>query len=158
MSTAGGETHRARSVVMCQGPLSNSSWPKIPGLETYEGHKIHSARWDHGYDFTGKKVAVVGTGASAIQIVPDLVKQAGSLRVFQRTPGWVMPRPDYVSPEWSKRLFKRFPGAQTAFRERLYWVHESMAVPKPLVLGMTAFSAGRGCRYGLAPAACGIAA
>lgn len=69
--TAGGQTHRARSVVMAQGPLSNSSWPAIPGLETYQGHKIHSARWDHAYDFRGKKIAVVGTGASAIQIVPD---------------------------------------------------------------------------------------
>lgn len=126
--TAGGETHRARSVVMAQGPLSNSSWPKIAGLETYQGHKIHSARWDHAYDFTGRKVAVVGTGASAIQIVPELVKQAASLKVFQRTPAWVMPRPDYVSPAWSKKLFARIPAAQTAFRELLYWVHESMAV------------------------------
>ncbi len=128
VQTAGGETHRARSVVMAQGPLSNSSWPKIAGLETYEGHKIHSARWDHSYDFTGKKVAVVGTGASAIQIVPELVKQAAQVKVFQRTPAWVMPRPDYVSPAWSKKLFVRFPAAQTAFRELLYWVHESMAV------------------------------
>lgn len=128
VQTADGTTHRARSVVMCQGPLSNSSWPKIAGIETYAGHKIHSARWDHGYDFTGKKVAVVGTGASAIQIVPELVRQAAHVKVFQRTPGWVMPRPDYASPEWSKRLFKRVPAAQTALRELLYWVHESMAL------------------------------
>ncbi len=126
--TADGQVHRARSVVMAQGPLSNSSWPKIMGLETYEGHKIHSARWDHGYDFTGKRVAVVGTGASAIQIVPELVKQAAHVKVFQRTPAWVMPRPDYASPDWSKKLFGRMPAAQTAFRELLYWVHESMAV------------------------------
>lgn len=128
VKTSGGETHSARSVVMAQGPLSNSSWPKIAGLETYEGHKIHSARWDHRYDFSGKKIAVVGTGASAIQIVPELVKQAAQVKVFQRTPAWVMPRPDYVSPEWSKKLFVRLPLAQTAFRELLYWVHESMAV------------------------------
>ncbi|MCC2656804.1 MAG: monooxygenase [Panacagrimonas sp.] len=128
VNTADGQTHRARAVVMCQGPLSNSSWPKIPGLETYRGHKIHSARWDHGYDFRGKKVAVVGTGASSIQIVPELVKQAAQVKVFQRTPGWVMPRPDYVSPEWSKKLFARVPAAQSAFRELLFWVHESMAL------------------------------
>jgi cation diffusion facilitator CzcD-associated flavoprotein CzcO len=126
--TDNGQTHRARSVVMAQGPLSNSSWPKISGLETYEGHKIHSARWDHSYDFTGKRVAVVGTGASAIQIVPELVKQAAHVKVFQRTPAWVMPRPDYASPEWSKKLFGRIPRAQTAFRELLYWAHESMAL------------------------------
>ena len=75
VSTTNGETYRARAVVMCQGPLSNSSWPKITGLESYQGKKIHSARWDHDYDFTGKKVAVVGTGASAIQIVPELVSR-----------------------------------------------------------------------------------
>ena len=126
--TANGRTHRARSVVMAQGPLSNSSWPKIQGLETYAGHKIHSARWDHSYDFTGKRVAVIGTGASAIQIVPELVKQAAQVTVFQRTAPWVMPRPDYRSPEWSRKLFARVPAAQTAFRELLYWVHESMAV------------------------------
>lgn len=128
VSTTDGQGHRARSVVLCQGPLSNSSWPGIPGLETYAGHKIHSARWDHGYDFSGKKIAVIGTGASAIQIVPELVRQAAQVKVFQRTPAWVMPRPDYVSPDWSKRLFGRFPAAQAAFRELLYWVHESMAV------------------------------
>ena len=59
------------------------------GIDTYEGHKIHSAHWDHDYDFTGKRVAVIGTGASAVQIVPELVKQADFVKVFQRTPGWV---------------------------------------------------------------------
>ncbi|MGQ0701087.1 MAG: flavin-containing monooxygenase [Panacagrimonas sp.] len=126
--TTHGETLNARAVVMAQGPLSNASFPKIAGIETYEGKKIHSARWDHSYDFTGKRVAVIGTGASAIQIVPELVKQAAKVKVFQRTPGWVMPRPDYESPTWSRELFRRLPLAQTAFREALYWLHESMAV------------------------------
>ncbi len=69
------------------GPTSAASTP-------IEGHKIHSARWDHDYDFTGKRVAVIGTGASAVQIVPELVKQAEFVKVFQRTPGWVLPRLD----------------------------------------------------------------
>lgn len=128
VKTVHGETLTARNVVMGQGPLSNASLPKMAGIETFAGKKIHSARWDHSYDFAGKRVAVIGTGASAIQIVPELVKTAAKVKVFQRTPGWVMPRPDYASPAWSKKLFGRLPITQTAFRELLYWVHESMAV------------------------------
>lgn len=127
-SVTGGDDVQARSVVMAQGPLSNSSWPKIAGLETFEGHKIHSARWDHDYDFSGKRVAVVGTGASAIQIIPELVKKAEFVKVFQRTPAWVFPRPDYATPDWNKALFRKVPAAQTALRRALYWTHESMAL------------------------------
>ena len=80
------------------GPLPDHKLPDIRGIDTYEGHKIHSARWDHDYDFTGKRVAVIGTGASAVQIVPELVKQAEFVKVFQRTPGWVLPRLDVAMP------------------------------------------------------------
>ena len=128
VDTSRGETLTARSVVMAQGPLSNASFPDIVGIETFAGHKIHSARWDHSYDFAGKRVAVVGTGASAIQIVPELVKEVAKLKVFQRTPAWIMPRPDYATPSWNQSLFKRLPVAQSAFREALFWLHESMAV------------------------------
>lgn len=128
VSTTGGEPFKARSVVMASGPLSNASFPKMPGIERYEGHKIHSARWDHEYDFRGKRVAVIGTGASGIQIIPELVKVAGSVKVFQRTPGWVMPRPNFKTPEWNKSLFRHLPAAQTAVREALFWGHESMAL------------------------------
>ena len=82
----------ARTVVVASGPLSDASLPDIRGLDDFEGAKILSARWDDDYDFAGKSVAVIGTGASAIQIIPELVKVAGSVKVFQRTPGWVMPR------------------------------------------------------------------
>ena len=126
--TAQGETVVARSVVMASGPLSNASFPDMPGIETYEGNKIHSARWDHDYDFTGKKVAVIGTGASGIQIIPELVKQAEFVKVFQRTPGWVLPRPDFITPEWNKTLFRKFPNSQSAVRSALYWGHESVAL------------------------------
>ena len=70
----GREAVIARTVVMASGPLANVSFPAVPGLESYEGHKIHSARWDHDYDFTDKRVAVIGTGASGVQIVPELVE------------------------------------------------------------------------------------
>ena len=128
VSLSGREPIVARTVVMAQGPLSNASFPNIRGIESYRGHKIHSARWDHDYDFTGKKVAVIGTGASAIQIVPELVKMAGSVKVFQRTPGWVLPRADFQTTEWSRALFKRLPVAQTAVRRAMYAIHESMAL------------------------------
>jgi cation diffusion facilitator CzcD-associated flavoprotein CzcO len=73
-------------------------------------------------------VAVIGTGASAIQIVPELVKQAAKVKVFQRTPGWILPRPDFATPEFAKALFRRVPAAQSLTREALYWIHESMAM------------------------------
>lgn len=127
VTTAGGEVFRARSVISASGGLANASFPKIAGIEAFEGHKIHSARWDHDYDFTGKRVAVIGTGASGVQIIPELVKVAKSVKVFQRTPGWVLPRPNYQAPEWNKTLFRRLPAAQTAVRKALFWGHESMA-------------------------------
>ena len=127
-TTDKGEQFAGRAAVMAQGPLSNCSFPAITGIEDFTGHKIHSARWDHEYDFTGKKVAVIGTGASGIQIIPELVKQAGHVKVFQRTPGWVMPRPDFATPAWNKKLFEKLPASQQAMRNLLYWSHESMAL------------------------------
>nr|WP_202922532.1 NAD(P)/FAD-dependent oxidoreductase [Sinimarinibacterium sp. NLF-5-8] len=120
VSTEQGQTYTARSVVMAGGPLSNASLPNMAGIETYKGHKIHSARWDHAYDFTGKRVGVIGTGASGIQIIPELVKTAAKVTVFQRTPGWVLPRLDFAQPGWIKRLFRRLPIAQSAVRGALY--------------------------------------
>ena len=127
-TTSAGEVFSARTAVMAQGPLSNASFPDMPGIDEYQGHKIHSARWDHDYDFRGKRVAVIGTGASAIQIVPELAREAAQLTVFQRTPGWVMPRPDFATPQWQKALFRKLPMTQSALRQGLYLAHESMAL------------------------------
>jgi cation diffusion facilitator CzcD-associated flavoprotein CzcO len=118
---------RARTVVLASGPLPDSSFPDIRGLETYEGHKIHSARWDHDYDFTGKRVAVIGTGASAVQIVPELVKQADFVKVFQRTPGWVMPRTDVATPPLAQKIFAKVPATQQLARQALFLAHEATA-------------------------------
>ncbi|HEX4844479.1 MAG TPA: NAD(P)/FAD-dependent oxidoreductase [Limnobacter sp.] len=126
--TEAGSVWRGRSIIMASGPLANASFPNIRGIERFQGKKIHSARWDHGYNFAGKRVGVVGTGASAIQIVPELVKKAGSVKVFQRTPPWVMPRPDFNTSALSKTLFAKLPFTQKAIREALYWTHESMAL------------------------------
>ncbi|WP_067477138.1 flavin-containing monooxygenase [Actinomadura hibisca] len=127
-TTAGGGEFTARTAVMAAGPLANASLPDIRGRDSYTGHMIHSARWDHGHDLTGKRVAVIGTGASAVQIVPELVGRAASVKVFQRTPGWVLPRLDRRTPAWSRALFRRSPAAQTAARQAWFWGHESMAL------------------------------
>ncbi|MCB0927175.1 MAG: NAD(P)/FAD-dependent oxidoreductase [Mycobacterium sp.] len=119
---------RARCVIVASGPLSNASFPNIPGIDDYEGHKIHSARWDHDYDFTGKRVAVVGTGASGVQIIPELVKVAESVKVFQRTPGWVLPRLNARTSGLFKRILTDVPLAQKAVRAAWYWGHESVAL------------------------------
>src|ERR1700689_5880960 len=88
-TTANRKRFRARTVILASGPLPDSSFPDIRGIDTYRGHKIHSARWDQDYDFSGKRVGVIGTGASAIQIIPELVKQADFVMGLQRTPGCV---------------------------------------------------------------------
>lgn len=119
---------RARAVIVASGPLANVSLPDIPGIDTFEGKKIHSARWDHGYDFTGKKVAVVGTGASGVQIVPELVKVAESVKVFQRTAGWVLPRYNTATADWLKDIYKTVPLAEMLMRSAWFWGHESVAL------------------------------
>jgi cation diffusion facilitator CzcD-associated flavoprotein CzcO len=119
---------RARTVVLASGPLADSSLPDIRGIETYRGHKIHSARWDHDYEFTGKRVGVIGTGASAIQIVPELVKRAEFVKVFQRTPGWVLPRWNPRTPPAVQTLFAKVPATQQLAREALFWGHEVSAL------------------------------
>lgn len=119
---------RARAVIVASGPLANASLPDIPGIETYEGKKIHSARWDHNFDFTGKKVAVVGTGASGVQIVPELVKVAESVKVFQRTAGWVLPRVNTPTADWVKNIYQKAPLAEKLMRAAWFWGHESVAL------------------------------
>lgn len=118
---------QARTVVLASGPLADHTFPDIRGLDSYQGHKIHSAAWDHDYDLTGKRVAVIGTGASAVQIVPELVDKAAFVKVFQRTPGWVLPRLDVPMPAALQALFAKVPVAQELARQALYWGHEASA-------------------------------
>ncbi|HEU0189713.1 MAG TPA: NAD(P)/FAD-dependent oxidoreductase [Mycobacterium sp.] len=139
--SAGRKRFRARTVVLASGPLPDSSLPDIRGLDSYAGHKIHSAHWDHGYDFTDKRVGVVGTGASAVQIIPELVKQAGSVKVFQRTPGWVMPRADVAIPAAVQELFAKVPAAQQLARQLLFWSHEVTATALVWDTPLTALAA-----------------
>ncbi|MGW0178128.1 flavin-containing monooxygenase [Nocardia sp. NPDC003345] len=122
------EPVRARAVVLASGPLANPGYPNIPGIDTFTGHTIHSARWDHDYDFTGKKVAVIGTGASAVQIIPELVRRAGSVKVFQRTPGWVLPRVNRHTGALTRGIYRHVPGAEALARQAWYYGHESVAL------------------------------
>ncbi|MBK9180918.1 MAG: NAD(P)/FAD-dependent oxidoreductase [Acidimicrobiales bacterium] len=89
------ETIEANAVVSAVGQLNRPLMPDIPGIDTFEGPWFHSARWDHGVDLRGKRVAVIGTGASAAQFIPIVAEEAGELLVFQRTPNWLGPTPDY---------------------------------------------------------------
>src|SRR5690606_7683634 len=93
LRTTGGD-HTADLLVTAHGGLSHPSVPDIPGLDTFAGTLFHSAAWDHDHDLTGERVAVIGTGASAVQIVPHVQERAARLTVFQRTAAWVMPRLD----------------------------------------------------------------
>lgn len=117
-------TFVADVVVAAAGALSEPSVPDIPGLATFEGPAFHSARWDHGTDLSGKSVAVIGTGASAIQFVPEIQPRAGKLRVFQRTPPWVLPRRNPTLTEKQRRAFRSFPALQLLARSQIYAVTE----------------------------------
>jgi cation diffusion facilitator CzcD-associated flavoprotein CzcO len=115
-------------LVAAPGPLTEPRLPEIPGLEDFEGAVFHSARWDHGHDLTGRKVGVVGTGASAIQIVPRIQPQVEHLDVFQRTPPWVVPHGDRAIRPWERRLYRRFPALQRVARTCVYWLRELLVL------------------------------
>ena len=106
------------------GGLSEPKMPEIDGLDTFQGELFHSAQWDHDTDLTGKRVAVIGTGASAIQIVPELQKVVGHLDVYQRTAPWVIPRNDRTYGDLEKKALRWVPGLQRAYRTGVYWAKE----------------------------------
>jgi cation diffusion facilitator CzcD-associated flavoprotein CzcO len=122
------ETVEADFVIAASGPLSRPALPKIAGLERFAGTLFHSARWDHEYDLEGKQVAVIGTGASAVQFVPRIQPRVQRLHLFQRTPPWVMPRPDREVSERTQRLFRNWPLAQRLMRYAIYWQLEARAL------------------------------
>ena len=115
-------------LIVGNGPLSEARLPNIPGIERFTGTTMHTAAWDHDVDLTGKRVAVIGTGASAIQLVPQIQPKVSKLYLFQRTPPWVVPRLDHPIPRWQRRLYRLFPLAQRLPRARIYWQHELFAL------------------------------
>jgi cation diffusion facilitator CzcD-associated flavoprotein CzcO len=112
---SGGEL-TARFVVTAQGALSRPQLPDIDGLDEFEGVKMHSARWDHSQEVSGKRVAVIGTGCSAVQIIPTIAPVAQHLTVFQRTPIWCLPKPDRELTAREQWLLEHVPGAKLAAR------------------------------------------
>ncbi len=116
--------YTASVLVSAAGSLSDPALPKLPGLETFTGRVFHSARWDHTFDLKGRRVAVVGTGASAIQFVPAIQPTVGQLYVFQRTAPWIVPRRDRPLAERERQLFRRFPLVQRTRRAGIYWLRE----------------------------------
>ncbi|MEU8739321.1 flavin-containing monooxygenase [Streptomyces halstedii] len=124
IDAANGTTLTADVVVSATGPLSDPKLPDIPGLADFPGKVFHSARWDHGHDLAGKRVAVIGTGASAIQIVPEIQPRARRLTLFQRTPPWVMPRMDRAISAPEKWLHRTLPFTGTARRGLLWAIRE----------------------------------
>lgn len=127
----------ARVLVGAMGPLSEPAIPRIPGLDGFEGTTFHSATWNHDHDLRGRRVAVIGTGASAIQFVPAIQPQVGRLTVFQRTPPWIMPRRDRRVRPRERALFRLLPAAQRLVRDTVYLGREATVLPfmKPGLLG-----------------------
>jgi len=115
LDTTGGK-YVAQHVIFAAGPITEPSIPAIPGVETFQGELFHSARWNHDLDLTDRKVAVIGTGASAVQFIPEIQPDVAQLHVFQRTPSWVVPRLDFSFPRAARVLFGRIPLAQRGLR------------------------------------------
>lgn len=127
VTTSGGRL-TARVLVAAPGGLSEPSVPDIPGLADFPGTVFHSSRWDHGHDLTGRRVAVVGTGASAVQLVPQIQPLVDHLHVLQRTPPWILPRDDRAVPAWQRHLYDALPWTQKVPRALTYARLESRAV------------------------------
>jgi cation diffusion facilitator CzcD-associated flavoprotein CzcO len=115
LDTSGGR-YVAEHVIFASGLLAEPKIPDVPGLDTFTGEIFHSARWNHDVDLTGKRVAVIGTGCSSVQIVPAIQPAVAELYVFQRTAAWVLPRLDFPFPPAVRWLFRRFPPAQRLLR------------------------------------------
>jgi cation diffusion facilitator CzcD-associated flavoprotein CzcO len=120
-----GRVYEADVLVSAVGTFTAPSLPEIEGLDSFAGPSFHSARWEDGHDLTGRRAAVIGTGASAAQIVPELAKVCAQVDVYQRTPQWILPRKDVVFSDEEKERFARDPEAMAKHREEIFWGYES---------------------------------
>ncbi|RQS03386.1 steryl acetyl hydrolase [Burkholderia sp. Bp9002] len=143
VTLADGTELSAALLVSGTGQLSRPALPTLPGMETFRGHAFHSAHWDHAYPLAGKRVAVVGTGASAIQFVPAIAGAVKSLTVFQRSPAYLMPRPDRPYRRWEQALFRRLPWAMKLHRASIYLRYESRAIAFTRFNGLMDVAVGR---------------
>ena len=125
--TDDGTAHRGRFLINASGPLSNPVVPPFPGLDDFEGDTFHTNGWDHDVVLNGRRVAVIGSGASAAQVIPAIQPDVGELHVFQRSPHWVLPRPDHVFTRAQRRLLS-LPVLQRVLRTAIYWQLETRVV------------------------------
>lgn len=124
VETSNGATIRSRTLVAAMGALSRPSMPNIPGIESFAGPSFHSQQWNRDFDLRGKRVAIIGTGASAIQIVPRIAPMVKQLHLFQRTPPWIIPRMDRPITNFERALFRALPFTQKLYRWWIYWTLE----------------------------------
>ncbi len=138
VSTTDGRSWQAGAVIIATGQLHRAARPPIEGAESFEGHSFHSAEWDHDYELAGKRIAVIGTGASAVQFVPEIAGQVDQLMIFQRTGNWFMPRRNRPYPAFAKAAFKHLPGLQAYRRHFVFNYLESltMMIRHPRTLGL----------------------
>lgn len=120
-----GETFTVNSLISATGQLNQPAYPNIPGLDSFTGTLFHSARWNHDYELNNKRVAVIGTGASAIQFVPQIVPQVSQLTLFQRSAAWVIPKPDKAFAPWKQWVFKHIPFVDRLYRGFIYVKNEA---------------------------------
>ena len=124
LRTTTGEEHTAHALVSGLGQLNLPAYPDLPGLDTFAGTAFHSSRWDHGHDLAGRKIAVIGNGASALQFVPEIQPQADRLYQFQRSANWILPKPDGAFTEKQRARFHRHPILELAYRRYIYLMLE----------------------------------
>jgi cation diffusion facilitator CzcD-associated flavoprotein CzcO len=137
LRTEDGSRYDADVVLIAAGQLNQPAIPSLPGRERFAGHSFHSARWDHDYELSGKRVAVIGNGASAVQFVPQIAGGAAHLSVFQRTANWMLPRKNHVYPRWLRVAVARVPGLQWLRRQWVFHYAESLtlAIRHPRTVG-----------------------
>ncbi len=128
IATADGATLQVNVLITACGQLNRPAIPRIKGIETFAGKMFHSARWDHGYDFTGKTVAAIGTGASSIQFVPQIMPKVKKLTLFQRSAAWIIAKPDRPYTALENWLFKNIPVTARLSRFYYYLKNESRAL------------------------------
>jgi cation diffusion facilitator CzcD-associated flavoprotein CzcO len=126
--TQQGDIITAGAVVSAMGSLSRPAFPNVQGIERFNGKAFHSSQWDHSFDLTHKKVAVIGTGASAVQFVPQIASQVEKLSIFQRTPPWILPKFDPPVANWQLLMIRSIPGCKRLLRSLLYWCQEAVGV------------------------------
>jgi cation diffusion facilitator CzcD-associated flavoprotein CzcO len=128
VTTAEGQAYSADALILATGQLHQPAYPQVDGIEDFAGHSFHSARWDHGYALAGKRVAVIGTGASAVQFVPEIAPEVKTLHVFQRTGNWFMPRENRPYPTFFRAAVQRIPGLQAFRRKFLFEYLEALTL------------------------------